>query len=302
MRRYIYTLFFAAIIVSCKNKSGKQRVVDSSDVVAKKVSTNYHNPLFSQYAGYLKKKDDKTAASATDAVNKFIELFRGADTATCDTAFLIFDKFYKKVTESLEDVNEKDDIDLDKYYGYVDKPKDAPSKVLAYVDELKRNGFRIDESEGSMYITQDWDFVEKHFDGVVSPTMKDFITEINIENKQSYMEDGSLTIGADTLVDRAVWWDRFEKQHPNFISKNEVSTTKKEYLNVLLKGSDNTEIFHDNNLDDYFKAAFTHLQKKYPETETYKLAKPIYELLMQSKKTEADNLLKQYDKRGLLFD
>lgn len=302
MKNCIYILLFVTILVSCKQRDKQQNVADTAKTTIRISKIKYQNPLFAQYANYLKQKDDKVPGNATDAAKKFFELFKGTDTATCDTAFLIFDKFYKKMAEALEDANEKDDIDLEKYFGYVKRPKNVPSKVSAYLEALNSNGFRIDESEGEIYVTQDWDFVEKNFSNLVSNSMRDFIAELNIENKKSYLEDGSLDIGADTLVDRAVWWERFEKNHTNFIWKDEVSSTRKEYLNVLLEGSDNTEIMIDNKLNDYFKQAYSYVQSKYPDTETYKLAKPVYELLLQGKKPEADKLILQYHKRGLLFN
>ncbi|TSJ37215.1 hypothetical protein FO440_20845 [Mucilaginibacter corticis] len=302
MKNCIYSLLFVLVIVSCKNKTTQRSENDTAKKSVKKSNISYQNPLFSQYVDYLKSQDIKVAASNTNAIKKFVELFKGKDARTCDTAFLIYNKFYKKMTESLEDVNEKDSIDLDVFYTYKNGPKNIPPNVIDYVKNLRDNGFDILEEEGSVYVTQDWDFVAKYYYDLVSPSMKEFLQEINIESKQLYLEDGSITIAADTLVDRAAWWEQFETKHANFIWKDEVLATKKEYLNVLLRGSDNTEIFYDRQLNEYFKKAYLYLEKKYPGTETYKLAKPVYELLIQGKKTEADNVLEQYDKRGLLLN
>lgn len=302
MKNYIYGLLVIGVIASCKSKPSQESTTDSTKTVITKSTVTYKGPLFAEYAGFVKKLDDKMPENATIAAKKYVELFKGKDTATCDTAFLIFNKFYKQMSEALEDVNEKDDIDLEKYFAYTNSPKNIPQKVTTYVANLKANGFDLAESEGTMYITQDWDFAAKYFYDLVSPSMKSFLQEINIENKQVYQEDAGIIVGADTLVDRAVWWERFAKTHTGFIWKSEVSATKKEYLNVLLRGMDNTPVFEANTLDSFFEKTYNYMSTKYSDTETWKLAKPVYDLLRQGKKADADKLTEQYSKRGLLLD
>jgi hypothetical protein len=231
MIKYLYLVLLLFVLAACKQKPTtitKVNLTKTTEQIVKVVKQGkwkYNDPLFYQYAHFLDSLNTSVPQSAVKATDMYARLFKGKSQQVCDTAFTIFNGFYKKLADSLEQVNYKDSTDLDKYYAYTDGPKesDIPIDVRSYVKNLRYNGFDIKEEEGAMYVAQDRDFVAKYFYSFVSPIMKQFLVQVNKEYKEIYMEDASIVIGEKGLVDRAIWWEEFEKKYPDFIWRSEVT-------------------------------------------------------------------------------
>jgi hypothetical protein len=76
----------------------------------------------------------------------------------------------------------------------------------------------------------------------------------------------------------------------------------KSYLGTLLKGMDNSPVLRDDQktIDDYYKTAYSYLQNAFPSTQTNKIINPYFKLFSQKNYAKASNLLKIYQKQGII--
>lgn len=299
MKKYLYLFLVLVFIYSCKRhtSSNKNQSVtkksDSSKTVTSAVKFN--SPILKQYQQFVNSLDTNDMTTSTKAAEKFKVLFKGH---TCDTAFTIFDKYYERLTNVLDDHHHNDTIDYDRYLLYEDSAKHMPQKIREYTDKLAANGFTTAVSEGSTYVTEDRDFVGKWFHNYVSPVMKEYLTQLNKESKDIIMDDASILISAEELVDRTVWWEKFASNHPHFLLHKEAQNHHLDHLETLLEGSENTQVvdFESHVLTPYFEDAYKYAKSKYPSSETAKKVAPYYKFLIQGKKASAGSLLKVYFK------
>jgi hypothetical protein len=261
----------------------------------------YANPLLNQYAEFIKSLNITDAETSSQAARQYSILFKGEDENTCDSAFLIFNRYYEKLNSNLDDLHHKRTGMTDSLLIGNIKPDRLPATVANYLSKLKRNGFEIITEEGDTYVGQERDFIAKWFYDYVSPVMKEYLLQLNKENKQVYIEDNSILISATDLVDRTIWWEQFIKNNPGFISIDEATVNKNSYLQLLLEGTENSYVVNvDNNkLSDYFKNAYNYINDKYPSSDAAKLVAPYYALLKEGKKLKADSLMNVYRKQGV---
>jgi hypothetical protein len=268
-------------------------------------SQYYKSPLLKKYSSFLSTLHSGKMESVTLAAEKYTSLFKGQDTHVCDSAFFIFDKYYRVLTNTLEDLPSKDttvkydSLLTDSIGKYIKEPT---GNLAVYALKLKTNGFKVYLSEGENYINQDLDFVAKWFYGYVSNSIKYYLSELNKEDKKGYTEDAGLTISPVQLIDRTVWWEKFKSANPNSILTNRADEVWKDYLGTSLTGMDNTPVFdfEGKSIDGYFKTAYTYLQYKYPTSQTNKYVKPYFKLLLQQDHNKADKLIAAYKRKGLI--
>ena len=208
MKKYLYLILVLIFTYSCKRNASTTK---NSSAIKKPDSTKtvtttvkFNNPILTQYQDFVNSLDTNDMTTSTKAAEKFTALFKGQDQNTCDTAFTIFDKYYERLANVLDDHHHKDTVDYDRYLVYEDSAKYMPEKVKLYTDKLAANGFTTIVSEGSTYVTEDRDFVAKWFYRYVSPAMKEYLTQLNKESKDIIMDDASILISSKELVDRTV--------------------------------------------------------------------------------------------------
>jgi len=239
------------------------------------------------------------------AVKKFIELFAKQDQSTCDSAFFIFNGYYAKLRNGFEDLPERDTtIKFDSLFTDSAKTNHQFSPNLTqYAEKLKTNGFKIYMSEGDYYIGQDLDFIAKWFYAYVSPQMREYLNQLNKENKQGFSDDAELIIDPVQFASRTVWWEKFAAKYPHFIESGNATENWKSYLGSLLLGMDNSPIldFYKKTISDYYKTAYTYIQNNYPDTQTNKLVSPYFKMLLQKQNGNADKLINKYGKEGKIL-
>ncbi|HEY4322586.1 MAG TPA: hypothetical protein VGN20_01335 [Mucilaginibacter sp.] len=254
------------------------------------------------------KLDTEKIENSSKAAQKFTELFKGKDQNLCDSAYFIFNNFYGRLTSGFDNYRFKDttvkydSLLTDSNRKYLSK---LSGNLAYYAQKLKDNGLRVYMSEGDTCIGQDLDFFAKWFYDDISPTMKEYLIQLNKDDKEGYAEDAGLTISPYQLADRTVWWEKFASKHPNCIVSDNSENNWKDYLGTILQGMDNSPVIDydeihngQKSLNDYYKLAYGYIQASYPNTETNKLVSPYFKLLLQKDSNKADKLLKEYKKDG----
>lgn len=266
-------------------------------------NTSFTSPR-GAYEHYLAHLDSTDITHVSKAAEKFAALFQGQPQPLADSGYVLFEKFYQRVDNIINDLHYKDTTDYSSLVLLPNEPapKNLSKKLEGYRKLLAANGFNVAMTEGYTYLQQDRDFIAKHFYPFLSPTLQEYLVQLNKENKEGFQEDAGLTIGPTQLADRVIWWENFIKKHPDFILLKAAKAEKKSYLTTLFEGMDNSPVLnYDNNkLDVYFAEAYLHLQKKDPTSEANRLIKPFHTALQKGDTATAYNLITQYKLDGAI--
>lgn len=303
--RKIYSLCFLTILLACNETQNKRTNTAHSDTTTVGNSTKSFD-VINEYKQFVSKLDTFNVETATIAAKKYQELFQNVDVTIKDEAFVIFNTHYEKLDKNINELHEKDTTNFDPLIMLDASGKGLPvsKKLREYNDRLKRNGFEVSSTEGISYIQQDRDFIAKNFYTYVSPTMREYLEQLNKENKEGFQEDAGLTIEMKQYVNRLVWWDQFIHKNLGFISIDKAKENRKYFLTFFLQGMDNSPVisYETNTIDDYYKTAYTYLQNNFPNSETNKIVNPYFKALLQNDKRKATALINEYKKSGVIID
>ncbi|MFB9863107.1 hypothetical protein [Rufibacter immobilis] len=291
-----FSLFL--LLVACQEKPVSQEAEAPITEQAAPVQQKLHNPLLTEYEQFLKSLDSSRVENMSIAAEKYKGLFKGQPTSVADSGYVLFEEFYLRTSNALNDAHYEDSIDYSSLVIIPTKatPENLPKKLKEYRNTLATNGFQVAMTEGFTYLQQDRDFVVKHFYPFISPVLKEFLVQVNKENKDGFQEDAGLTIGPTQLADRVIWWGNFTKKHPDFILLKHAEAEKKAYLNTLFEGMDNSPVLSHgtNKLDPYYAEAYQYLNKKAPASKANNLVKPFYVALQKGDTAKANTLLTRY--------
>ncbi len=301
MKVFFWFTFLILTVYSCKQKPKKQ---DSAEQVQKQAEPVTTNPL-KTYADFIKTLDTTKVTSVSSAATKFDEVFANADTVKADSGFVLFHHLYTSVESYLNEEHIKDPTDYTAYVSENSSPKSAKTaKADEHIKKLRQNGFTIDISEGQTYIKQERDFLIKYFYPRVSTAMKEYLVQVNIENKQGLTEDAALKITPIELGNRILFWEDFIKRNPSFVFIQDIKEKQKGNITFLLEGIDNSPLFEAGSykLRNEYAEAFKNIIQNKPESTTAALVKPYYLALQHQDRKAARRLLQQYKKQGVIYD
>ncbi len=266
--------------------------------------------IVGEYETFVKGLNKRNISSSTVAMKKYKRLFKDADKATCDSGFVVFHELYESLIRS-ENESVYNDVKLQNtVWNQTDengKSEPMPKVFKDLENKIKPHGYRLEFPEGMISIGYDRSFIAKHFYKYVSPVMRTFLKELDHENETGFSEDGGITIDEEEYVERLVWYENFEKKNPEFIMAETVKYNRKYLFTFFLIGMDNTPVYWPNEentivVEDYFNGAYTLLQQKYPNSETWKRTKPFKQALLASDTSKMKKLLSDYQKKGWMMD
>ena len=221
---------------------------------------------------------DPTKLENGKKANDFVKTNLASASGTlADAAFILLENFLSRMEiegNYYEQTERLQWTDSDYEAIYADK---FDMNKFPLTKSLAENGFRLELGEGMVFPIIDLSKQADFFAGRVTPPMKEYILQTLYEQKESAYNDGGIIIGLDTLAERAIFWEKFNKLNPYFVRKAETLESERWLRLVLLNGSDNTPVFdYDNQsvLEDY-KKLWALIIQKYPGT---KLAKDVQEL------------------------
>ena len=297
--RALIVFFISMLVLSC-NKPNK---TENSE---EKTATYFNdtilslqeNPKLIEFREFVSTLDSADENSVTLAKDKFKVLFTGQSKGLCDTSFVLFQNLLDSIELNLNKQLQNDTID----YAEILSGNIIPQKIKEFQSNLQKNGFKLLNSDGFVYIEQQRKFVLNNFAAFLSEPFNKYLTEIEIENVEGFAKDEKISISPQKLVNRIIWYENFIKSNPDFIMIANCNNYRKAYFTYLLKGYGNTKLVNleTNELSTYFSSAYNYLLKKYPEAETTALVLPYYDLLKQKQPTS--DLLKQYFVKGLIYD
>ncbi|MCY7330859.1 MAG: SH3 domain-containing protein [Saprospiraceae bacterium] len=165
---------------------------------------------------------------------------------------------------------------------------------------LGDNGFRLATGEGMVFPVVDWNKLSDFLVYKVTPPMKGYLQQTTLENLDNAMDDGGFSIPMAQIADRAVFWEKFNQDHPYFVLNEETRESQRWLLHALTNGADNTPVFNSETkgVQEEFATMWKYVQEKYAGTAAAKRVKEFSELVAAeggktSKKVE--NMQQKYN-------
>lgn len=277
---------FIFLLAGCAKQQNAQQEAKTDRAAGTEVAD------FEKLLNELPITDEK---SVEKAMSFFHEHFSKDNKQAGDAAYVAFSKFHIRVQDTVAtQVMGDEDFQTLLY----DEKEQKPAGQ-ARAKELARYGFRPQATEGVVYLEQDPDFLAQNFNDYVSPAMQEYMEQFKKEQDQLWTGDNGILIPINELGNRAVFWEKFSKKHPDFILAENARGNHEGYLYYLLIGMNNTPAFdsESNYLTDPFKEAYQYVRNTYPDTETGEVVAQYYQLLLSTgfKRTkQSDALANKY--------
>ncbi len=270
--------------------------------------------LLAEYKTYLAFLDSTNEKSISLATGKYKELFSGSDQKLCDSAFVLFHKFYEQLEPAVSLAVEQDSVLQKVYWNEVERTNEITLDLpylKKYEKKLIRNGYRLEIWEGNLMAGTDRSFLRTNFYSMLSPVMRSFLKLYRSDDDDSFQHDAGIIITEEEYVERLIRWETFIKKNPDFIETDRAKAIHKTYFTYFLIGMDNTPAINyptdetgleKMELDAYFVKAYDYLNKKYPDSEINLLVKPYKMTILKNDNIKRERLIKTYTKRGLMID
>jgi hypothetical protein len=235
----------------------------------------------SQLSAHLKALKVNVLDSGKKATDYVRTNFATSSGTLADAAFMMLESFlfrmeiegnFYNMTETIQwgdndyEAVWKETFDMNKY---------PATKALA------ANGFRLEEGEGMIFPVVDWAKLRDLFADKVTPPMKEYILQQVVEQKDKAYDDGGIVIGMDTIAERAIFWEKFNKQNPYFVRSYQTVESERWTRHTVLLGADNTPAFEyeTQTLRPEFRKVWDDVMQRYPGTQLAKEIKTFSDLI-----------------------
>jgi hypothetical protein len=193
-----------------------------------------------------------TMKSSLDGLEMFKTSFAKENLEENDKAFRFYLEFQNKLIGTLEQelFNDTD------FYNrlsitYADSPNND-KQVVAYIEEVKKNGLRFSEAEGSLFLDSNPEKFSEYFGAHLTDGSKEFLQQYMKELNNAYSEDAALIIPVADLGQRLIFWDKFLSKYPDHVFGDRAEDFFKTYLRTMLIGLDNT-LAYDQDTREWSK-------------------------------------------------
>lgn len=292
----LLTLLLLTGCHSCGNKTGDIELPPAdllqSASVKNLVAKNHQNLRgvdgdFASFKEYIAGLKDDDAASIPYALD-YIKTCLPPGMAERDSVMLLFNVKFFKVTNALSDK-------LETRYAAMVKLYDAGSKsykLKIFQNNLKACGIGIFQTEGNDYLDVLPGYFYTNFKNRVSAGVREYLDIRREELAQGFSEDAGLLITYKQLYQRVKRWEKFLKDHPASVYKNEAENYYTTYLETLLTGMDNSPVFDgfDETLSPEVKAIYEQAILKDPESPSSKIITYYYGLLSRHDFRQNDSI------------
>lgn len=237
-------------------------------------------PQLAAFSGFLKALPTQEMGSGGKAWKYVQNQFGNASGTLADAVYILLHQFLFRMEVEGE------------FYTQVEKMRWTPEDYTAVSEDrfdmrkypesraFFENGFRFEAGEGNVFPIADWQRLHEFFGSKVSPVMKKYLDQEVIEKRELETEDAGIVIPVEQIAERAVFWERFQKEHPQFVLADQVQISARWTRELLFFGADNTPMFDfsTKQIQPEFKAAWQLVQQKYPDTQLAQKCKEITDL------------------------
>lgn len=158
----------------------------------------------------------------------------------------------------------------------------ADQKLIA---DLNTNFLAVDYSEGMAFLIPNLPADVQKWGNRMTPIMQSYITQSGKELGEGYyLDDGALTISAADVLQRALWWEKFNTQNKAFMFAKPAQNKEIDYLLTAMVGANNTPAFdyETHKLSPEYKKAYELFTQTFADSQTAKTIKTYYDVLQKT--------------------
>ncbi|MCW5922111.1 MAG: hypothetical protein KIS77_07210 [Saprospiraceae bacterium] len=233
-----------------------------------------------QLATFLRTLDAKKLDSGKKAWDYVTAQFGTTNGPLADAAFILLERFLRRMEAEGEfyQLTEQMNWAENDYQAIAENKFDMNKYPLS--KSLAENGFGLEQGEGMIFPTADWNKLRAFFGPKTTPTMKAFLDQQTHEINHRAWDDGGIIISLEELANRSAFWEKFNRENPYFLLNEQTKQSEQWTRLVLVNGADNTPTYdyETQAIDERYKQVWAYIQQKYPGTELAKRAKEIADL------------------------
>ncbi len=257
-------------------------------------SENIDEAKLSQFSTQLAALPKKKPESSGRALALFEEIFSSSNGATADAGYELLGPFYSDMEMEINAVFDREAkltvTDLDRFQDEIwalDEGGSGPKMERnPYTKRLYDNYFTMTYGEGSLYVERDVRRIAERLRPSLSNAMKKYTDLEAIEQTAPFADDAQLSISATTLAQRALVWEAFVQENPDFVLSKNADWYKWNYRDMLFNGLDNSRSYSDahtgRKLEPDFKSAYQWMQSRPDKTELVQSISGLYDLLSKN--------------------
>jgi hypothetical protein len=154
-----------------------------------------------------------------------------------------------------------------------------PMDKYPYTKLLAASGFTLGSAEGMVFPIVDWRALKGFFQGKVTAPMQQFVDQSLLESEDPAFSDAHLAITDEQLVDRAIFWEKFNQANPNFPKPDAQESGR--WLPLAIINGDaglGNRDYDTKEISPDVKKIWEYVMKKYPSSQLANKVKEIYEL------------------------
>ena len=253
------------------------------------------------YQNYINTLNPNDISTLDNSVNKYRQLFEKSSAFEKDSAFIIFWRYYVTVADSLGAKY----VQNEKYNSFInikhfdeasskneklkqtllEKNKNLNEKDFNILKSINHYGYKFDSIEGLILLSiTDSKFILNNFTGLISASLKQYITKVIEEIDSAENSDYASPITLTELVSRTLWWENFINNNPNFFLIDDCIATYNSYLYALMIGTGRLQAFDSNNqkLNDNFRKIYERIMTHYKGTKAAEVISKYYNILKKN--------------------
>ena len=229
----------------------------------------------SQLTTFLKTLDAKNLNSGKKAWDYVKTNLSSANGSLADATYVLLERFLRRMETEGEFYKTIESIQWTEADYKAIAAHTFDGNQYPQTKNFAASGFRLETGEGMVFPVVDPTQLNTFFLSRVTPALKTYLEQLLVEQNDYGFEDGGITISIDRMVDRAVFWEQFNKTNPYFVLSERTLESQRWLTLVLLNGANNTPVFEYDTkaLNPEFKKAWAYLQQKYPDTDLAKKVK-----------------------------
>ena len=196
------------IVVACQPANNQQTTIPSpTDTLA---ATQGNDDVVLAYEGFLQTLSITEYSSVGKAAQQLSNLPNNTPALKFDVAYSRFLAFRDTAIIKIR-LKELEDTDFSPQ-----SKRPADQKLIA---DLNANFLAVDYSEGMAFLIPNLPADVQKWGNRMTPIMQSYITQSGKELGEGYyLDDGALTISAADVLQRALWWEKFNTQNNAFIA------------------------------------------------------------------------------------
>jgi hypothetical protein len=205
--------------------------------------------------------------------------FADAKGATADGALIFLEQLLFRME------TEGDYFTLTEKQTWADEDYEAIFKNKFSMDKypltktLAASGFTLGTGEGMIFPIVDWGAINAFFKGKITAPMQQFATQTQFESENPAFSDAHLAIPEEALIDRAIFWEKFDTANPNFPKPAAQESAR--WLPLAIINGDvglGNRDYDTKEINPDVKKTWELVMKKFPDSKLAITVKEIYDL------------------------